>query len=66
MEPREPQATVQPMTMPSPSGEANNGQSGNGASHGEDHGDSENKHVSWLVGGPRRARRPVRNWRDRA
>lgn len=26
----------------------------------------ENKHVSWLVGGPRRAGRPARNWRDRA
>ncbi|WP_108680605.1 pentapeptide repeat-containing protein [Methyloceanibacter sp. wino2] len=33
---------------------------------GNEPGDNENKHVSWLVGGPRRAGRPARNWRDRA
>lgn len=38
---------------------------GHDATHTEP-GDSENKHVSWLVGGPRRTGRPARNWRDRA
>jgi hypothetical protein len=31
-----------------------------------DRDESENKHVSWLVGGPRRTGRPARHWRDRA
>ncbi|MDJ0512075.1 MAG: pentapeptide repeat-containing protein [Methyloceanibacter sp.] len=45
------------------------GSNGHSNGHGEpshEQQDRENKHVSWLVGGPRRAGRPARNWRDRA
>ena len=55
-EPLRPQPTVQSMEM---------GSNGHDHQHNE-HGDNESKHVSWLVGGPRRAGRPARNWRDRA
>jgi len=55
-EPLRPQPTVQSMEMRS---------NGHDHQHNE-HDDSESKHVSWLVGGPRRAGRPARNWRDRA
>jgi hypothetical protein len=55
-EPLQPQPTVQSMAMRS---------NGHDHQHSQ-HGDSESKHVSWLVGGPRRVGRPVRNWRDRA
>lgn len=64
---------VQPQPTPEPWPSAqqamppnSNGHSNGHGDHGHQPQDRENKHVSWLVGGPRRAGRPARNWRDRA
>jgi len=69
MPPSEPSIQPEPERQPSaqqPVSMGSNGHSNGHVAQNNETEDRENKHVSWLVGGPRRAGRPARNWRDRA